>query len=550
VKDTISDDQRSSPTSTLRPDAANVRTAGIDTKDPGFRSLVESIRIHGILQPLTVRPDGLIVCGHRRHAAAVELQLEEVPVSVRNIADEDLVAVRLIENLQREDLDPIDESDAFAALEKNGVSIAEICERAQVSETTVRRRLKLQLLPAKVKKALRAGTMSTTLGVAIGRIPSKKARGEAIKFASTNQQWRDEPPSESEVLRKIHSEWMTGLQDAPFDTADADLIKKRGACGDCQFNSRCNLALFPDLAEEDQAYCTDVDCFAEKKDAHVTAAAQGMRDRGLTVYLADDDQAGDPFDWQGRLKYGSKWTEASSVPGGQPKKGRKQLRTLAKGVEIIGLVDPKSGNVVEVMDAKKAAAALKKEHAWAKKAASTGTLGMGSAGGGGNAENRAADRRRAKVRSNTLEQLRNGLKLEDGSVELKRADELTLMGILFTEAMRDDDARQLKKLFEIEVGKDEHQVGRINEWAVATPELIPRKAMMFLAVRFLDRDWAGFEDTRAAIFALFKTVGVNLDECAQLAEADVQVAEDAKQEREKKKAAAAKKKAAKKKGGE
>jgi len=83
-------------------------------------SLVASIREHGILQPLLVRPSlegGYeLLAGERRYRAAQTLKLEKVPVLIRDLADQDAIQVALLENLQREDLNPIEETEAILQL--------------------------------------------------------------------------------------------------------------------------------------------------------------------------------------------------------------------------------------------------------------------------------------------------------------------------------------------------------------------------------------------------------------------------------------------------
>ncbi|NJO77545.1 MAG: ParB/RepB/Spo0J family partition protein [Cyanobacteria bacterium RM1_2_2] len=85
-----------------------------------MESLVASIQEHGILQPLLVRPlkSGFyeLVAGERRYRAAQQLQLEQVPVVIRDLDDRDAVQVSLLENLQREDLNPVEETEAILQL--------------------------------------------------------------------------------------------------------------------------------------------------------------------------------------------------------------------------------------------------------------------------------------------------------------------------------------------------------------------------------------------------------------------------------------------------
>src|SRR4028118_2019383 len=88
--------------------------------DPqAMQSLVESVKSEGILQPLLVRPVGEkyeVITGERRYRAAIEAELTQVPVTVREMTDDQAVQYALIENLQREDLNPVEQTEGLLNL--------------------------------------------------------------------------------------------------------------------------------------------------------------------------------------------------------------------------------------------------------------------------------------------------------------------------------------------------------------------------------------------------------------------------------------------------
>ncbi|MCL6755472.1 ParB/RepB/Spo0J family partition protein [Nostoc sp. CCCryo 231-06] len=98
----------------------------------GMESLVASIREHGILQPLLVRPlesdNYELIAGERRYRAAQTLGMEQVPVIIRHLNDQDAFQVALLENLQREDLNPVEETEAILQL----LSIRLECSQGEV----------------------------------------------------------------------------------------------------------------------------------------------------------------------------------------------------------------------------------------------------------------------------------------------------------------------------------------------------------------------------------------------------------------------------------
>ncbi len=107
-----------------------------------LEELAASLRQDGVLQPMVVRPAGdayQIIMGERRYRAAVLAGLEEVPVLVREMDDEDAFLAALVENLQRANLDPADEADAYQGLLVKGYSARKIAERLGIAASKVSR---------------------------------------------------------------------------------------------------------------------------------------------------------------------------------------------------------------------------------------------------------------------------------------------------------------------------------------------------------------------------------------------------------------------------
>lgn len=133
--------------------------------DPeALESLANSIRTQGIIQPLIVRPIDQsryeIVAGERRYQAAKIAGLDEVPVIIRSIPDEAAIAVALIENIQRENLNPIEEAIALMRLiEEFGMTHQQVAEAVGKSRTSVTNLLRLLALPDEVKIMLERGQL-------------------------------------------------------------------------------------------------------------------------------------------------------------------------------------------------------------------------------------------------------------------------------------------------------------------------------------------------------------------------------------------------------
>jgi ParB family chromosome partitioning protein len=127
--------------------------------------LMESIREHGIIQPLIVRRvNGKLelIAGERRFRASRELGLKEVPVIVREASDKDVLEMALIENLQREGLNPIEEALAYSRLAKDfSMRQEDIAQRVGKNRATVANTMRLLDLPQNVRDLLVSSKLST-----------------------------------------------------------------------------------------------------------------------------------------------------------------------------------------------------------------------------------------------------------------------------------------------------------------------------------------------------------------------------------------------------
>lgn len=129
-----------------------------------LEELAQSIRERGILQPLIVRKRGAefeLIAGERRWRAAVKVGLAEVPVIVREASDREVLEWALIENLQREDLNPLEEAAAYARLhDEFGMTQEAIAQGVGKSRASVANSMRLLGLPEDVRDLLRAGVLS------------------------------------------------------------------------------------------------------------------------------------------------------------------------------------------------------------------------------------------------------------------------------------------------------------------------------------------------------------------------------------------------------
>ncbi|PYS95663.1 MAG: chromosome partitioning protein ParB [Acidobacteria bacterium] len=150
----------------------------------GMEGLVGSIRENGIVQPVIVRQeaDGYrLVAGERRWRAAQLAGLHRIPVIVRKIADDRLLEVALIENIQRKELNPIEEARAYQVLlDEMNLSQAEVAKRVGRERSSVANSLRLLKLPPRVQDLVRGGRVSAGHAKAIMAIPDAEIQ---IKLA-------------------------------------------------------------------------------------------------------------------------------------------------------------------------------------------------------------------------------------------------------------------------------------------------------------------------------------------------------------------------------
>lgn len=153
---------RKVPLSEVVPSPLQPRT---DFAGEQLTELKDSIREHGIIQPLIVRMRNgkhELIAGERRWRAARELGLAEVPVIVREASDKDVLEMALIENIQREGLNPIEEAVAYQRLAKEfNLRQEDIAQRVGKNRATVANAIRLLDLPSSVQQRLRDGALST-----------------------------------------------------------------------------------------------------------------------------------------------------------------------------------------------------------------------------------------------------------------------------------------------------------------------------------------------------------------------------------------------------
>ena len=151
-----------------------------------LEELVASIREQGVVQPLVVRPAGadkyVLIAGERRWRAAQRAGLHQVPVVIRDVSPAQAFELALVENLQREDLNPVEEAEAYQRLiEEHGHTQEQLATRLGRDRSTVANTLRLLKLPEPALRLLAAGALSTGHARALLGLEKPKVLAAALK---------------------------------------------------------------------------------------------------------------------------------------------------------------------------------------------------------------------------------------------------------------------------------------------------------------------------------------------------------------------------------
>ena len=258
-KQTTMQEVKSLPTREIKPSPMNPRKS---FDEDAIKELAASIRQHGLLQPITVRPkDGMyeIVMGERRYRAYRLNQQQstkypnEIPCIIRDMTDEEAFDAMITENLQRKDVDPIEEAFAFGQLVKTGKSIEEIALRFGKSNRFIQERIKLDNLLPELKQWVTKGWMNIGAAMHICKLSEDEQRKFLEHFED------EEIGDDTDPITKRDAEEFT--DDLFMNIGKADWHKDfKGSCGttciECPFNNANVGCLFYEMKPHD-ATCTN-----------------------------------------------------------------------------------------------------------------------------------------------------------------------------------------------------------------------------------------------------------------------------------------------------
>lgn len=361
------------PIAQLVPSPTNPRKHFNEAK---LAELAGNLRQFGILQPLLVRPlaGGAaprfeIVAGERRHRAALLAELVEVPCIVRELSDVQAFEIQLVENLQRDDLTPIEEAEGFhealrLTLEGKPVhTVASLAARVNKSEEHINARLKLLELPKALRCAVDGGVLPVEQAVAVARIPDEAQRAEAGQRVLDGH-GAGQPLTVRETRELIRKEYCRELKGAPFDRKDARLLPGAGSCDTCPHRT----GNMPDFDGKRADVCTRPSCYAQKADLTFKRIATEAEVRGFRALPVAE--AAKHFDEMGELRHDTPLArlgarpaahllKAEVEPGSAPTWAQLVERMRKAKLEVVCFIarNPKTGLVEELLDARTVVAA-------------------------------------------------------------------------------------------------------------------------------------------------------------------------------------------------
>ena len=256
---------------------SNLRGSMDDVK---LSELSTSIAEKGILQPLVARPVNggakiELVCGHRRLKAAVMAGMKTVPVIVKDLTDEEVTEVQVIENLQRTDLNPVDEARGLSEMLKmNKYTHKDLGSKVGKSASYVGDRIELLKLDEKMLGAVYDGTMTPAHAKVLLRIKDIKDRKEL--FNDIVREKLSARAAENSLVEDGYRN--TGNYGKDLD----DAIFDKGKCNECQSNG----SNYKDLIDPDtqtKGKCFNKQCYLKKWNDKVNEQAEKQKKDGLRV---------------------------------------------------------------------------------------------------------------------------------------------------------------------------------------------------------------------------------------------------------------------------
>lgn len=346
--------------------------------EAAMTDFIANVKTHGVLTPIMARPLPItrtdvkfckfeIVYGERRTRAALAAGLAHVPAVVRDLTDAQALEMQVVENVQREDIHPLDEAAQYQRLLEyqnpatgKKYTAEDIAAKVGKARRTVFARVSLLKLCPEVVKAFGAGQIDLSRAELLARLADPATQRAALADAVKPYRWdgdKQAPRSVRALREHLEREYFRDLTEAPFDIkiayAGADKKPLAGPCGDCPKNTSNQPA--HDGEKKRANVCTDGTCFAAKRAAHQTQLIAAHTARGLPVLTGAAAKKVKPHP-HGDLNGYTEVDDQDQIGG----KYQTPRKALGKDLPPVALLeDPHTKTVIEVVRNTDLAAALK-----------------------------------------------------------------------------------------------------------------------------------------------------------------------------------------------
>ncbi len=292
---------RNIPISKLHESLTNPRRNFKNVED-----LAQSIREKGILVPLLVREDDggyEIIAGACRYRGALKAGISEVPAIIKNITDEEVLEIQIVENIHRNELHPMEEALGYKTMiVRASYDAPAIALKVGKCETYVYQRLKLLDLIQPAQDAFLQDRINISHAILIARLqPDDQAKAFNFVFEDNYDGEKDRPCSVRELAGWIESDIHLDLKKAPFKLADDQLLPEAGSCVNCSKRTGFVPQLFPDIAAKDT--CTDKACYQKKLQAHIDLQLQKAQTKKQELLQVSTNHKSDNKSVLGASKY-------------------------------------------------------------------------------------------------------------------------------------------------------------------------------------------------------------------------------------------------------
>ena len=454
-------------------------------EDDDLHAMAATMKLHGVLQPILVRrlpaerlqdtfedeatrhATHEIIAGERRFAAARIAGLRNVPVLVKDADNATAVVMQLIENLHRNDLNPLDEARGIQLLiDGHDMTREAVADSLRKSRTHVFESLRLLHLCPEALAALKAGTLNRSVALLVAQRPTPALQVEFTRKVLTSGP-DGGPLSYRSAKDLAQRQYMTDLTHAPFALDNAQLLPKVGACTQCPKRTGANPELW-DKAGAD--VCTDTACFADKKEAHYDALKADAQAKGRQIITGREARELMP-------------TEGATPKGyillDKPKKGSTEPMREVLGQEVpqgkVVLIETPTGGVVEAVPVRAAGEALQAKGAAAKPAAKAPTR----------TKQELEDEYQQRWRSAAVRATIEGLRVDAEPESLDHLPEQAAYRVILTLARETDDSA-LRAIFQLPAHFDDDALEAAVRSAAQGAPRLQNMVLLMLAAAF---DW-------------------------------------------------------------